>query len=428
MQNKLRRAATKVLAFTAVTLIALLVLASRAAAASGYKVIYTFKGKTKKGDFGRNPLGNLALTTNPELYGTTVGGGPTFGQVAYRLTPTSQGQWQETVLFSFDEDGYFCYALCNPNGDLISDQLGNYYGTTGSWRAPAGNYHNAGGVYELASSGGQQVLYVFQGLDDKGNCTSGPDGCNPQGGLIYASSGNIYGTTKYGGTSRHCKKGCGTVFELFPTRVGWAENILYSFTDGGDGEYPTGALVSDAAGNLYGTAGTVFKLTPLEDGSGSFVPIYQNIGAHGSLIFDQAGNLYGTSSPGAYGYGDVFELSLNSGGTWTETVLYSFTGGADGRYPWGSLTFDANGNLYGTTEGGGAYGNGTGDGTVFELTPASGGGWTESVLHSFSSQQGGGFTPEGGVVLDSSGNIYGTTRFGAIKGGPGPGLAFEITP
>ena len=226
---------------------------------------------------------------------------------------------------------------------------------------------------------------------------------------------------------------------LFVTST-WAaaeEKVLHSFSGGADGTYPYGGLIFDAAGNLYGTTtsggtsntGTVFELTPAAGGTWtekvlhSFSGGTDGIHPYAGLIFDAAGNLYGTTDlGGAYGYGTVFELTPAAGGTWTEKVLHNFNnGGTDGTRPYARLTFDAAGNLYGTTYGGGAYNS---YGTVFELTPAAGGTWTEKVLHSFGSGTDG-LIPYGGLIFDAAGNLYGTTAYGGTND---LGTVFELTP
>ena len=188
------------------------------------------------------------------------------------------------------------------------------------------------------------------------NFTGGSDGGRPYGRLIFDQSGNLYGTTISGGINNN-----GVVYELSPTAGGgWTQTVLYSFLGGSDGSGPEGALVFDSLGNLYG----------------------------------------GTYAGGMHNLGTIFELSPASGGDWTEKVLYNFAGGADGANSNGSLVFDATGSLYGTTVLGGI----NGIGTVFQLSPASGGTWTEAVLFTCSQAVGG--EPHGGVVLDNKGNFY----------------------
>jgi uncharacterized repeat protein (TIGR03803 family) len=198
----------------------------------------------------------------------------------------------------------------------------------------------------------------------------------PISSLIFDSAGNLYGTTYYGGADDY-----GTVFELSPDGKGaWREEIIHSF-ERYDGTYPSASVILDSAGNLYGT----------------------------------------TAEFGPGGQGTVFELSPNGRGGWSEQIIHSF-GGLDGSYPDGSLIFDSAGNLYGTTAEGGAY---VDFGTVFELSPHKGGGWSEKVIHSLSSKHHDGDTPFGSVVFDSVGNLYGTTWQG---GNYNDGIVFEITP
>ena len=266
-----------------------------------------------------------------------------------------------------------------------------------------------------------------------------PDGSGAGDGLVMDAAGNLYGTTFQGGGT-HCTVGCGTVFELSPGQAGWTETILYNFEAENDGNTPNGTLIMDAAGNLYGVTdfggmynrGTVFELTRSQ-GGGWTETILHSFGSGtdgdfpgGALLREATGDLYGTTnSGGTYGWGTVFEVSPNSGGVSTETVLYNFGNGHDGIGPNGGLIRDATGNLYGTTYNGGQGGGfcqGSGCGTVFELSP-SGGGWTETVLHSFNSSDG--YGPEAGVVMDAAGNLYGT----AVQGGNfGSGTVFELSP
>ncbi len=264
-----------------------------------------------------------------------------------------------------------------------------------------------------------KVLHRFHG--------GANDGSEPLVGLILDAAGNLYGTTFGGGAF-----GYGAAFKLTPNADGsWTESVLHSFTSS-DGSYPYAGLIFDAAGNLYGTTefgggggyGTVFKLTPNADGSWTESVLHWFHGRDGSypragLTFDAAGNLYGTTSGGgAFGYGAAFKLTPNADGSWTERVLHSFNG-SDGAYPYAGLTFDAAGNLYGTTSEGGASGNGT----VFKLTPNADGSWTESVLHSFSSSDGA--YPWAGAHLRRSGK---SLRHDPHRRPPGGGTVFKLAP
>lgn len=319
------------------------------------------------------------------------------------------------VLYSFEggADG------SQPEAGMIFDPSGNLYGTV--------IYSDA---FELSRSDGgrwtETVLHSFNG---------GDDGLNPVGNLVRDAAGNLYGTTEHGGVSRSS----GTVFELSPTQGGgWTETVLHNFSlDGLDGITPLAGMVFDAAGNLYGTTneggkfeyGTVFKLSP--NGSGgwtetilhSFGSGTDGQGPLAGLVFDAAGNLFGTTRLGGiYGFGTVFELTPNGSGKWTERVVHNFGDSTDdGLLPeYGSLAFDADGNLFGTTDAGGNHKN---DGAVFELKPDGNGGWSESVIYNFN-RDSGGYQPYSGVTLDAAGNLYGTTAYGGTYG---LGTVFELT-
>jgi uncharacterized repeat protein (TIGR03803 family) len=325
---------------------------------------------------------------------------------------------------------------------LTLDAAGNLYGTLLESSADTG-----GTVFKLTpnSQGGwtESTLYAFCSL---ANCADGRD---PGGPLVFDGAGNLYGTTQFGGDSS-CQPpyGCGTVFKLKPNAVGsWTESVLHGFTSGADGVQPVVGVTFDDAGNLYGATiaggpsneGVVFKLKPNSDGSWTESVLYSLCSlpkcADGALSFagviaDAARNLYGTASGGGdltcnapYGCGVVFELKPNSDGSWTESLLYSFKGGADGRYPASDLIFDEAGNLYGTTANGGGKRTCPQCGTVFKLKPNSDGSWTESVLHRFSNNPGA--NPFSGLTFDAAGNLYGTT----IAGGPvDGGTVFKLAP
>jgi uncharacterized repeat protein (TIGR03803 family) len=265
------------------------------------------------------------------------------------------------------------------------------------------------------------------------------DFSNPEGGsaagVIFDAAGNLYGTTFYGGIY-----GGGTVFELLPTAGGgWEPETLYSFdTRGPGGFYPTANLIFDAAGNLYGTAssnydggggGSVFRLSPQPDGDWtetvlhSFSAKQDGIQPASAVIFDKAGNLYGvTNYGGPHDYGIAYQLAPQADGSWKETILQSFGNGKyDGQTPYASLTLDAAGHVYGSTLGGGTYGNGT----VFELAPKNGGGWSYRLLYEFPDSAGDGGSPYGSLTFDAAGNLYGTAGFG---GADDRGLVFELSP
>jgi len=265
-----------------------------------------------------------------------------------------------------------------------------------------------------------KVLYAFQ---------DGADGQFPYAPLVFDKAGNLYGTTSgyYGDGEK------GTVFKLTRNPDGsWSETVIHTF-NGSDGQYPYAGLIFDAAGNLYGSTtelgayggGTIFKLTPDRRGNWTETVIHNFNGDDGfspvgELIFDTAGNLYGTTDwGGTYGEGTAFKLTPNPDGSWSETVLHGF-GGEDGARPQGSLIFDNAGNLYGTTFNGGVGDN---RGTVFKLTPNPDGTWSHTVIHYFHYSDGA--RPRGALVFDVAGNLYGTTQEG---GSHGQGTVFKLTP
>jgi uncharacterized repeat protein (TIGR03803 family) len=261
----------------------------------------------------------------------------------------------------------------------------------------------------------QYTETILHDFDD-----NGVDGWPPQGNLIADANGNLYGVTIDGGAH-----GFGTVYELSPSSSGWNETILYNFSNNGDGGFPLAGLLLDSAGNLYGTTevggahfnGTVYELSPTR-GGWTYSTLYSfQVWPDGyfplsSLIMDGSGALYGTTSRGGPdNFGTIFKLSPSSTG-WTESILYAFTDGADGAWPRANLAMDPSGRLYGTATIGGST-NGScaslgGCGVVFRLSP--GGGWHFSTLYTFGFTRGA--EPNGGLVLDASGNLYGTTTLG----------------
>jgi uncharacterized repeat protein (TIGR03803 family) len=282
------------------------------------------------------------------------------------------------------------------------------------------------------------VLHSFQGFPG--------DGAFPDAPLVIGSGGVLYGSTFYGGSGISCGvPGCGTVFSLTPPSIpggDWTETLLHDFAAGGtlDGNYPIGGLAIGAGGVLYGvtyaggnlSAGTVFSLTPPAGGSGAWIEavLYNFIlgskaGAFpiSGLVADKKGVLYGTTYfGGASGLGTIYSLTppKSPGGVWIPAVLYSFPGGAAGANPIGGLLLGS-GVLYGTTSAGGA----SGFGTVYSLTPGSGGVWTEAVLHSFGGPTADGAIPLSALTLGNAGVIFGTTVGG---GAYGRGTAFSLTP
>jgi uncharacterized repeat protein (TIGR03803 family) len=372
------------------------------------------------------PYGGLVLDKAGNLYGTTEFGGDNNQGTVFKVTVDSNGNWTETVLYSFAgaKDGG------QPHAGLILDAAGNLYGTTalgGGGSCSVG----CGTVFELkpSSSGWTEtVLYTF---------TGDSDGRAPYARLVFDAAGNLYGTTLYGGkVGTICSSGCGTVFQLSPSASQWKETVLHAFAGGDDGSFPYSGLTLDAVGRLYGATqagganadGTVFKLTSGSGGVWTESVIHTFTGGNdgknpvSDLIVDGVGNLYGTASQsGAAGYGMVFELVPRSSGSWTEEVIHTFID-QPGANPMAGLVMDSAGNLYGTTMlGANLRPCGGGCGTLYKLAPASG--WTFSVLHLFGRGTDG-YHPSGDVILDPSGNLYGTTQAG---GTTGRGTVFRIS-
>jgi uncharacterized repeat protein (TIGR03803 family) len=329
-------------------------------------------------------------------------------------TQSAQAQThKETVLYSFtgSPDG------ASPWAGLIRDKAGNFYGTTHDGGDPG-----RGTVFELTANGKETVLYSFRGY---------PDAARPEAVLVRDAAGDLFGTTTYdGGASLW-----GAVFKITRARK---ETVLYSFTGGTDGGYPTGGVVRDADGNLYGTTvdggegsgcyyggcGTVFTLhaTGKETVLYSFTGGTDGASPAAGLVRDSGGNVYGTTyyggnltcnKSGNYGCGTVFKVTKSG----KETALYTFTGGTDGAYPYAGLLRDAKGNLYGTSTEGGDLNCAPpyGCGTVFQLTKAG----KLTVLHSFTGKADGA-GPDGSLIRDAAGNLY-----GASSGGNG--RVFKLT-
>lgn len=406
----------------------LLAAAASKCLAQSFTTLYTFSGGA---DGGYPQYGRLVGDATGNLYGTaTFGGdvncplvtypGPGCG-VVFKLVPSTK---IETVLYTFTgaADG------AQPWGGVIRDALGNLYGTA----AFAGSY-GGGVIFKLDPSGNQTVLHAFDYTD----------GAIPTGDLAGDAAGALYGTTVVGGILSICRdSGCGVIFEEEPTSGRFL--LLHKFAGLGaaDGANPTHGLISDGAGNVYGTTenGGVADC----DNSEPFEAVETNVGGcgeifelnhsgqtllygfgfspdgsdpRGALVHDAEGNLYGTTFDGGlYGSGTIFKLDT----TGHETVLYNFQGGSDGANPWGGLVQDSAGNLFGTANHGGAS---CSCGTVFRLDPQG----NFAVLHTFVDTDG--TNPEAPLLL-YGGSLFGTTSNGGrLSGGrSGTGTIFEITP
>lgn len=407
---------TSLVITTALLGIALLTCGTIAWAEPAFKVLHNFSG----GD-GRDPWDALLLDFAGNLYGTTHSGGGSDAGTIFKLAPKPDGRWAMRTLYSFTggADGYA------PMAGLVKDAAGNLYGTT-----YAGGKNNGGTAFKLAlnpdGSWTQSVLHHFGGSGD---------GNSLVGGLLFDPMGNLYGAATYGGDH-----GAGVVYRLTPEPDGsWKEKILHHFA-GKDGRYPDhsslvfgpdGALYGVTAtggrtGCMWGGCGTAFKLVQNPDESWTQTVLHRFSRREGSTPestpwFDRSGNLYGTTEfDGKQGMGTVFELTPGADGKWTVQALHRFHGSYDGASPDAGVIGDAAGNLYGTAALGGAA---CGCGTVFKLSPNRNGGWTKTILHRFHGKDGN--SPYGALIMDSAGNLYGTTQFG---GKYGRGVVFEITP
>ena len=327
-----------------------------------FSPLYEFTGTPD----GANPLARVVFGPNGAPFGTTGNGGALGAGTVFELQPplhncpTTFCPWIETQIYTFQGQQGGGYP---GGGDLVFDPQGNIYGTTGGGGGYLCDDGPCGTVYELSPNSGSWTAHYF-------STNFGGVDCCPYSGLVRGSSGTLFGTNVgiWGG--------------IYAMQNGFATNI--EFFSQYPYSLPIGGLILDASGNLYGTTssagsgagGMVFKyvvsdstLTILYNfvGTGEFEE-----GPTATLLMDAAGNLYGiTHLDGAHRQGSVFKLS-QSNGLWTLTTLHDFTGGADGGQPFGQLTMDATGNIYGTAEvGGSSVGNcyqGLGCGVVFEIT------------------------------------------------------------
>ena len=354
---------------------------AQSARAQTLHVIYSFAGGSDGGD----PYASLIRDGAGNLYSTFgYGGGPSFSGGVFKVTPNGT----ESVLYSFTggADGAF------PLSNVVRDNAGNLYGTT-----TQGGSSGAGVVFKVDPSGTETVLHNF---------TGGTDGADPTGGLLLDKAGNLYGVTSQGGTSND-----GVLFKIGPHGK---ETILHTFKGGkNDGKYPTYAsLITDVLGNLYGVTeegglqngGILYKLSK----TGQLTILHSFAGGKtdgcnvlGTPVKDTAGNFYGTtSSCGTHMLGTVWKVGKYG----KERVLHSFAGGtADGEYPLSGVIVDADGNLYGSTENGGAFNVGT----IYEITNTG----KFILLHSFNGTDG--KYPYGSVVHNAKGTLFGT----AVNGG-----------
>jgi len=399
--------------------------AGLAQAAAKLQVIMAFGGGR-----GIYPVAAPVADGAGNLYVTSDDGGAYDYGAVVELSPPAPGQkaWSRTVIHAFEfADGAF------PDASLIVDGAGNLYGVTGG-----GGVNGDGVAFELSPPAAPKRAWTETVLHDFGGL-GGTDGQDPSSALTPNGAGGFYGVASAGGAH-----GDGVVYELSPPPEGrktWIETVLYSFA-GADGQAPQWALVADGRGDLYGTTsqgganrvGVAYQLSPPSPGQSAWTQTVLHsfdgtfgAGPSSGLITDGAGNLYGTTFGGAEQDGQAYELSPPTQGEtrWTRTVLRAFDehlkDPQKGKYPLGGLIADAGGNLYGVTYQGGVYDYGV----VFELSPSEAGGkpWKETILHAFDGKHG--RNPEAGLIVDGAGGFYGTTRFGGRYDG---GVVFKLAP
>ena len=381
--------------------------------ASTEKVLWNFGG----GSDGSGPWSNYFISdAKGNLYGATAVGGTYSAGTVFMLSLAGK----ETVLYEFtgsNGDGN------GPHGHLAFDAKGNIYGTT-----QGGGTNGTGTVYELSPKTGggwkEKVIYNFS--------ATGADGANPSAGMTIATDGTMYSTTPDGGAS-----GAGTVFSLKKTSKGWKQTVIQSLNGSSNGGFPYEGLMMDTAGNLYGAApaggasgqGVIYRLSPTKKGWVDTV-LYSFTGQNGDgsglywidLISDASGNIYGaTSFGGTNGNGTVWELVYSkTKKNYSEKILHEFgaSGSGDGNNPYGGLVMDSKGNLYGTALNGGS----SNLGAFYKLT--KGKTWKETVLHSFVGANDGA-QPTGNPYIDATGRLYGMAETG---GKSNLGIVYRITP
>ncbi len=420
------------LAFAVMLALAVVLAMPQRTYSQTFKVVYNFQGVSG----GFYPTSGVSVDRAGNLYGTTQYGGAGTAcylncGIVFKLTRQGSG-WLFNPIYSFKggSDGG------SPNARPIVGPDGSLFGTTSQGGGSGCYGMGCGTVFNLRppqrASGralapwAESVIYRFQG---------GSDGGGPQDAdLVFDQAGNLYGTTEFEGGSG-CSDHCGTVYQLTKSNGTWTESTLHVFGQTGDGDQPWAGAVFDRAGNLYGTtstggahrSGAAYEL--IRSGSGWSEQVLYSLqsatdGAYpyAGFILDAAGNLYSTACcNGAMADGSVYELTA---ATWTFNLLYALGAAGTGQGPEGGLVMDSSGNLYGTASSGGAYGFGA----VFKLSQGAGG-WTYTSIHDFCA--GGyppcsdGYTPSGNLAMDSSGNLYGTTANGGAHGG---GVVYEITP
>ena len=394
------------------SVLVMLACSAFAYASPKYKVLHAFG----RGTDGGGLWSPVTLDKKGNLYGATSGGGAYNGGIVFRLTPHPDGKWTESILHSFPSTSGDAAA---PNGGLIQDGSGNWYGTS----TYGGSYY-VGAVFEMTNGPKGWTVTVLYSFGEHSD-----DGDRPTAGVVMDRVGSLYGTAP-GSYSM--------AFELSPEpgTDSWNETILHHFgVKEGDGSAPYAGLVLDQAGNLYGTTygggayngGTVYELERTANGWKEKILHAFAVNYHdghtpgwGALAMDASGSLYGTTAGGGCCGGVIYRLTPDAEGHWRETILYEFKGGAEGFEAGAGVVMDNAGNLYGTT----VYGGDPGCGVVYKLAPEPKDKWKYTVLHTFGYGNDG-CQPDANLILDGRGNLYGTT---AIGGAYGAGVVFELTP
>jgi uncharacterized repeat protein (TIGR03803 family) len=402
---------------------ALALIASVSAHAQTESVLYNFCSQVNCTD-GSYPESRLTADSAGNLYGTSNAGGAATGSgfglgggTVFQLSPDGTGGWKETVLYSFCSAPNCTDGFFPNYSGVVFDSSGNLYGTTSYGGANA-----SGVVFELSPAAAGWKETVLYNFCSQSSCT---DGNYPAVGVILDPAGNLYGsTTQNGDTST-----VGIIFKLTPSGSEWTEQLIYDAGSGWAG------LTMDASGDIFCVTelGTAVELSPSLNGDWVSTVIHtftggvsDGVAPLGTPVLDKAGDVYGTTQGGgAFGYGTVYELSPAKNGKWTSKLLHSFQGGEDGKYPTQGLVFDPAGDLFGTTSEGGSSNINT-YGTVFELLAPSGQiGFEEKILSVFDNANGA-YPGTGSLLLDNAGNIYGTAPQGGLHGGTG--VAFKVSP